>query len=106
MTRYGVTYGYEGKLKPTTRGKSQRHAHSYSARNIRAISRARLNTSPCVHLPPIDVLVWDDPVRTHLADGFALRCLQRLSGPDAATRPCTWRYNRLTGGRSAAVLSY
>jgi len=24
--------------------------------------------------------------RTHLEDGFALRCCQRLSGPDIATR--------------------
>ena len=103
-----MTYGYEGKNKQhTTRAKAKgMRTDALSAGNMRAISRARLNTSPCVHLPPIDVLVSDDPVRTHLADGFALRCLQRLSGPDAATRPCTWRYNRLTGGRSAAVLSY
>ena len=42
----------------------------------------------------------------NLADGFALRCFQRLSGPDADTRPCAWRHNRLTGGLSATVLSY
>ena len=35
-----------------------------------------------------------------------LRCFQHLSCPDAATRPCTWRYNRLTGGLSNTVLSY
>ena len=42
----------------------------------------------------------------NLADGFALRCFQRLSGPDADTRPCAWRHNRLTGGLSTTVLSY
>ena len=42
----------------------------------------------------------------HLAAGFALRCLQRLSKPDADTRRCTWRHNRQTGGLSNTVLSY
>ena len=42
----------------------------------------------------------------HLAAGFALRCFQRLSNPDADTRRCTWRYNRQTGGLSNTVLSY
>ena len=44
--------------------------------------------------------------RSYLGEGFALRCFQRLSFPDAATRPCTWRYNRLTVGPSTTVLSY
>ena len=38
--------------------------------------------------------------------GFALRCLQRLSGPDLATRRCPERDNRHTRGRSAPILSY
>ena len=38
--------------------------------------------------------------------GFALRCFQRLSRPDADTLPCGWRHNRLTGGLSTTVLSY
>ena len=42
----------------------------------------------------------------NLVAGFALRCFQRLSDPDADTRRCTWRYNRHTGGRSTTVLSY
>ena len=42
----------------------------------------------------------------NLAAGFALRCFQRLSHPDSATRRCAWRHNRLTGGLSATVLSY
>ena len=47
---------------------------------FRAISTGRLNTLLCVHLLPINVVVSHDPVRkSHLEDGFALRCFQRLS---------------------------
>ena len=76
-------------------------------RSLRAISSARLNVSPRLHLRPIDVLVSHDPYRRpNLEAGFALRCLQRLSRPNAATRRCGWRHNRCTGGSSAPVLSY
>ena len=75
--------------------------------SFRAISAARLNVSPRSHLRPIDVVVSDGPPRRpHLGAGFALRCIQRLSDPDAATRPCAWRRNRLTVGPSVPVLSY
>ena len=78
-----------------------------AAASVRAISAARLNTSPCSHLRPIDVVVSDGPQRRpHLGGGFALRCTQRLSRPDAATRPCAWRRNRHTVGPSDPVLSY
>ena len=78
-----------------------------AAASFRAISAARLNVSPRSHLRPIDVVVSDGPPRRpHLGAGFALRCLQRLSAPDAATRPCAWRRNRLTVGPSDPVLSY
>ncbi len=73
----------------------------------RAISTARLWASLPLHLRPIDVIVSDGPVwRSNLGGGFALRCFQRLSLPDAATRRCPWRDNRRTGGRSDTVLSY
>ena len=72
----------------------------------RAISTARLWTSPPLHLQPIDVLVLDDPVRPNLAAGFALRCIQRLSDPGLDTLRCAWRHNRSTSGRSVTVLSY
>ena len=75
--------------------------------SLRAISAARLNVSPRSHLRPIDVVVYHGPLRRpHLGAGFALRCIQRLSDPDAATRPCAWRRNRLTVGPSVPVLSY
>ena len=52
-------------------------------------------TSLPIHLPPINVIVFDDPQRkSNLAAGFALRCIQRLSDPDLDTRRCTWRHNR------------
>ena len=44
--------------------------------------------------------------RRRLGGGFALRCLQRLSRPHLATRPCRWRDNRCTRGASVPVLSY
>jgi len=42
----------------------------------------------------------------HLETGFALRCFQRLSLPDAASRPCPWQDNRYTVDPSTPVLSY
>jgi len=44
--------------------------------------------------------------RSHLGVGFPLRCLQRLSHPNLATRRCSWRNNRYTIGSSIPVLSY
>jgi hypothetical protein len=44
--------------------------------------------------------------RPRLEAGFPLRCLQRLSLPDLATRPRGWRHDRSTRGPSAPVLSY
>ena len=86
----------------------QHHIAQKSAQeSFRVISTARLRTSPPVHLPPINVVVCNDPIwRSHLEVGFVLRCFQHLSVPDAATRPCPWRDNRLAGGRSNTVLSY
>jgi hypothetical protein len=44
--------------------------------------------------------------KPRLGGGFALRCLQRLSGPDLATRRCPERDSRHTSGRSSPILSY
>ena len=75
--------------------------------SLRAISTARLHASLHFHLRPIDVVISHGPLkRSHLAAGFALICLQRLSHPDLATRRCPWRDNRCTSGRSGPVLSY
>ena len=44
--------------------------------------------------------------KTYLQASFPLRCFQRLSLPDIATRRCHWRDNRYTRGQSTPVLSY
>ncbi len=46
------------------------------------------------------------PGRSRLEAGFPLRCFQRLSDPNLATRLCHWRDNRSTIGSSIPVLSY
>ena len=80
---------------------------SRAAASFRAISAARLNVSQRSHLRPIHVVVSDGPPRRpHLGAGFALRCPQRLSRPDAATRLRAWRHDRHTVGPSDPVLSY
>ena len=46
----------------------------------RAISTGLLSPSLNLHILPINVVVSHDPQgKTHLGDGFALRCFQRLS---------------------------
>ena len=53
-------------------------------------SIARLNALLHVHLRPINVVVFHDPIgRTHLGRDLALRCFQRLFLPHLATRPCS-----------------
>ena len=91
----------------TGRGKPTQDNYHTPSGSLRAISAARLNVSQRSHLRPIHVVVYHGPLRRpHLGAGFALRCIQRLSDPDAATRPCAWRRNRLTVGPSVPVLSY
>jgi len=68
---------------------------------------------PPLHLPPIDVLISDGPSgppkgvgSARLGEGFPLRCLQRFSRPDLATRRCPRQDSRYTRGPSVPVLSY
>ena len=78
----------------------------------RLISTSKLNASLRFHTWPINLVVYQDPLgalwlgRSHLVEGFTLRCLQRFSLPDVATRHCHWRDNRYTRGPSNPVLSY
>ncbi len=77
----------------------------------RPISTGPLNTLLCLHVRPINLVVYQGPYPTkggksHLEVGFALRCLQRLSRPYLANEPCTWQYNSHTRGTSTPVLSY
>ncbi len=68
-----------------------------------------------VHMRPINQVFCLGPLlhasrreawTSHLAVGFALRCIQRFSRPDVATRRCPGRDNRCTSGPSVPVLSY
>ena len=55
----------------------------------RQISTGRLNTLPCLHLRPINLVVFEVPSgRPRFGGGFALICFQRLSLPDIATLRC------------------
>jgi hypothetical protein len=78
----------------------------------RAISTARLRILLFLHLQPINVLVSNGPSgslrsgKIRLEGGFPLRCFQRFSGPDIATRRCLWQDSRYTRGQSVPVLSY
>jgi hypothetical protein len=73
----------------------------------RAIRTGRLHALLRLHLRPIDVVVdHGSRARPGLEAGFPLRCLQRLSLPNVATRRCGWRHNRSTRGSSTPVLSY
>jgi len=75
-----------------------------------AVRTGRLRRSPAVHARPIDLVVFQEPThccwKPHLGGGFALRCLQRLSCPDLATRRCPEQDSRHTRGRSSPILSY
>ena len=73
----------------------------------RAISNGKLHTLLHFHTRPINVVVFHGPSgRSYLGEGFALICIQRLSRPNFATQPCTWRYNWITRGSFTSVLSY
>ena len=78
----------------------------------RLISTGRLKPSQALHLPPIDVVISDEPSGglrhgiPHLGVCFALRGFQRLSHPNIATRQCPWQNSRHTRGSFAPVLSY
>jgi len=73
----------------------------------RPISTPRLNTLLCVHLVPINQIVFlGSHGKSYLEVGFALICFQRLSLPNVATRQCPWQNNRYTRGSSTLVLSY
>ena len=78
----------------------------------RLISTSQLNASLRFHIWPINLVVYQEPLEalrpgtSHLVEGFTLRCLQRFSLPDVATRRCRWRDNRYTRGPSNPVLSY
>ena len=76
----------------------------------RPISSSQLHALQHFHPCPINLVVFKGSYSydgiSHLEGGFTLRCLQRLSRPDLATRLCIWQCNRCTRGQSIPVLSY
>ena len=69
--------------------------------------RALLHFHPCpIYLVVFKGVYFLKNGISHLEGGFTLRCLQRLSLPDLATRLCHWHDNRCTRGQSNPVLSY
>src|SRR6476469_5178974 len=47
-----------------------------------------------------------DPGRSHLVEGFTLRCFQRFSLPHIATERCRWHDNSYTRGASNPAPRY
>ena len=78
----------------------------------RLISTSQLKASLPLHTWPINLVIFQESLgalwlgTSHLVEGFTLRCIQRFSLPDVATRRCHWRDNRYTRGPSNPVLSY
>jgi hypothetical protein len=78
----------------------------------RPISTGQLHPSQGFHIRPINPIISRGPYplnggrRPHLEAGFPLRCFQRLSLPNVANQPCSWRNNWHTRGSSVPVLSY
>jgi len=70
------------------------------------LSTGTLNTLPCVHAPPIQLVVFQRSKRSGLGVSFPLRCFQRFSPPDVATQRRPWRDDWHTSGLSTPVLSY
>ena len=89
----------------------QRHENN-GDQAARPISTGQLHALQRFHPRPINVVVYDGPLgglRLGIPDlevSFPLRCFQRLSIPDIATRRCHWHDNRITSGPSTRVLSY
>jgi len=75
-------------------------------------SIGRLVSVSCMHCctSTSDLSTWWSATaligRRRFEVGFPLRCFQRLSLPDLATRLRGWRHDRPTRGLSIPVLSY
>ena len=74
---------------------------------IRSIRTSRLNDLHHFHRLPINPVVYRGSITSpNLGVGFPLRCFQRLSQKNIATRRCYWRNNRHTRDSPLPVLSY
>src|ERR1700761_161504 len=96
-----------------TRTPTKRRVHEVLVESSpRPVSTGQLSASRRLHFRPINPVVWLGALptrgggRPHLEACFPLRCFQRLSLPDVANQPCSWRNNWHTRGQSVPVLSY
>ena len=53
---------------------------------LSSVSTGKLNTLPCLHIQPINLVVYQGTfaiklTKPYLGEGFTLRCFQRLSFP-------------------------
>lgn len=64
------------------------------------------STSRLSHWSSTSGLTWLSSGGSHLEVGFPLRCFQRFSAPEIATRLCQWLDNRHTSAPFIPVLSY
>ena len=99
----------EGRGRPSLQDREEGSWGGSQA--TRSISTGQLSALPRVHFPPIELVIFQRPSggkprEIGLGRGFPLRCFQRLSLPNIATRRCRWRDNRNTRGSSTPVLSY
>jgi len=96
--KHGIRRHFPNKksMCNTPRGIKPRLAQEETRQRI---STPRLNASLRFHLVPINLIISEEfQTIPHLEVGFPLRCFQRLSIPNIATRPCSWRNNRYTRG--------
>jgi len=64
---------------------------------LSTISTGRLYTLLCLHRPPINLVVSKGSItKPYLRNGFPLRCFQRLSDGNIATRQCWNDYQQPT----------
>ncbi len=92
-SRYGTHEPNSGSLSDRSLASPCGGADGSGWSSCSAVRTGRLRRSRAVHARPIDLVVFQEPSqqccrKPHLGGGFALRCLQRLSCPDLATRRC------------------
>ena len=115
LSHRALTKGISCTFKTTYKLKSLLHPFSLTLSYLLGYALDRLVTVSSMHYctstSALSTLSSSRGLTTyvgisHLEGGFTLRCLQRLSLPDLATLPCSWRNNRYTSGQSSPVLSY
>ena len=69
-------------------------------------STCKLKVLQLLHIKPIYVIIFYIYLKIDFEASFSLRCFQRLSITNIATRRCYWYNNRFTRDSLFPVLSY